>query len=140
MADVDVERLLSAWLRSRDEVTDLVDDRVYTELPERKEWPLVRLTLIGGSPPSEHPLWLDAPVIQFDCYGGPKVMARLIASTIRELLDRELAGTHDEGVVTGVRFGELSYVPDTSLNPPQPRYTFDVVTFVHPEPYPLLAS
>ena len=41
---VDAERLVSAWLREQEEITDLVESRVYTELPRQSTFPLIRLT------------------------------------------------------------------------------------------------
>lgn len=130
---VDVERLLSGFLRGRTEVTDIVSDRVYTELPSRATFPLVRLTLIGGRPVMSVPLWLDEAYIQIDAYGGPKVQARLLVDTIRSLLATEtFRRNHDLGVVTDCQFGELRYLPDDTFDPPKPRFVADVSIYAHP--------
>lgn len=133
---VDVERLTSAWLRARPTVAAEVDERVYTELPAEKTFPLVRLTLIDERAVHSRPLWLTSSLIQFDVYGGPKVQAREITDLIRGLLADEFTGDHSigdtAGVVTGVKFGTMSYLPDTDLNPTRPRYRFDVEIFTHP--------
>lgn len=130
---VDAERLLSAYLRNQASVTALVSDRVYTDLPSRATFPLVRLTLIGGQPVYSYPLFLDEAAIQIDCYGGPKVQARLLVDTVRQLLaSPEFVGVHDLGVVTSVRFGSLHYLPDDAFEPPKPRYIAEASIFSRP--------
>lgn len=130
---VDVERLVSGYLRSKTEITDLVADRVYTEIPSRATFPLVRLSLIGGAPRFSHPLYLDEAVIQLDAYGGPKVQARQIVDAARTVLaDQWFRTRHELGVVSDVRFGELSYIPDDTFDPPKPRYVAEVSFVVHP--------
>ena len=129
----DVERLVSAALRSSPAVTALVDQRVYTELPKRAEWPLVRLTRIGGGPTAT-PAVLDAARLQFDAYGGSKAQARELAATIIGVIDAELVGEHDggESTVTATRPGTLRYTPDPTFDPPKPRYIVDVQVYVRP--------
>ena len=135
MTTVDVERLMSSFLRGETDITDLVGDRVYTELPATKTWPLVRLTLIDESAVFDRPLYLTSSVIQIDAYGGAKVTAREIADTIRSLLAHSFNGTHDFlGVVTGVSFTSMAYDPDESFQPARPRYRFDVTVWAHPLP------
>jgi hypothetical protein len=130
---VDVERLLSSWLRARDDIIALVDDRVVTEVPNRAIFPFVKLTLITGSPVYSRPLFLDESYIQIDAYGGPKVQARLIIDTIRQALADEFTGSHPGvGVVTSVRFGDLSYIPDVGYEPPKPRYLCLTSIYTHP--------
>lgn len=130
---VDAERLLSAYLRGQASVTALVGDRVYTDLPSRATFPLVRLTLTGGQPVYSYPLFLDEAAIQIDCYGGPKVQARLLADTVRSLMaSSDFTGVHDLGVVTSVRFGSLHYLPDDAFEPPKPRYIAEASIFSRP--------
>lgn len=133
---VDVERLLSAFLRSRDEITDLVEQRVYTDLPRQAVFPLLRLTLIGGAPVFSRPLYLDESYVQLDCYGGPKVMARQIADVARELMVGPFIGAHSfdsvSGVISDVRFGAMHYAPDDVFDPPKPRYIVDTHVYSHP--------
>lgn len=135
----DVEQLVSGFLRDQPEVADLVADRVYTEIPTLKantaewRWPLMRVTRFGGRP-AFTPLHLDAAEMQFDCFGGPKRTAWVIAETCRYLLDRRLPGGHDEGVVTGVDIGRLSWAPDGTFTPAKPRYLFTATVYVRPHP------
>lgn len=132
---VDVERLMSAWLREQSEVTASCAQRVYTELPHTKTFPLVRLTLIDEQDVlGNAPMWLSSSLIQIDAYGGPKVTARQIADAIRTLLATTFRGGHDLGVITGTTFGSLRYDPDETFTPAQPRYRFDVNVYAHPLP------
>lgn len=129
---VDCERLVSGWLRARPEISAIVDDRVVTEMPNRAVFPLLRLTLIGGAPVFSTPLYLDQAVLQFDAYGGPKVVARSLIDAVRAALATDLSGTQPAGVVTGVRFHELLYQPDVEYDPPKPRYVSSASIYTHP--------
>lgn len=130
---VDTERLLSSWLRARDDITAIVGDRVYTEVPNRAVFPFLRITQIAGQPVFSRPLWLDEAYIQFDAYGGPKVQARLLIDTVRQALADDLVGTHpDVGVVTSVRFGDLTYLPDDGYEPQKPRFIAMASIYSHP--------
>lgn len=129
---VDVERLLSAWLRERTDITDVVGDRVYTEIPNRATFPFLRLSLIGGTPVTTRPLYLDESYIQLDAYGGPKALARQLMDITRDAIDTELTGVHPEGVVTGVTFSSMRYLPDDGYDPPRPRYVGSVFIYSHP--------
>jgi len=130
----DGEALVSGYLRARSEVTDLCGQRVYTELPKDKTFPLVRLVRVGGSPPLDRPLRFDVARIQVDVWGGPKKTARDLAETIRQVLselpDEDVVGT----VVSAVTYGPFAYLPDDDFAPAKPRYTFDVELSVHPKP------
>jgi Protein of unknown function (DUF3168) len=129
---VDAERLLSRWLRERPDVQALVDDRVYTVIPNRVVFPFLKITQIAGSPVWSKPLWLDEAYLQLDAYGGPKVLARQLVDTTRQAIADELTGVHVEGSVTGVNFGPLSYVPDDAYEPPQPRFIAMASIYTHP--------
>ena len=135
---VDAERLVSAYLRADATITGLVADRVYTDLPSRATFPLIRVTLIGGAPIYSRPLFLDEAHLQLDAYGGPKVQARLIVDTVRSLLAADaFNGVHAGGaVVTGVTFGQLAYVPDDLYDPPKPRYVAEASVFTRPQEAP----
>jgi hypothetical protein len=136
----DAERLVSAYLRSRAEVSGLVDDRVWTELPgvraDQTEWrfPCVRLVRVGGSPLLERPLHWDRARLQLDAWGGPKALARQIAETCRAVLAEAHLATHDGAVVAGVGFGPFAYLPDEDFTPFRPRYTFDATVTLRPGP------
>lgn len=131
---VDVERLLSAWLRDQPEVAAIVDDRVYTVVPNRTVFPFLRLTQIAGAPVFSRPLYLDEAYLQIDAYGGPKALARQLVDVTRQLMtDRFVGGHPGVGVVTSVRWGDLSYIPDDAYVPgPQPRFLAMASIFTHP--------
>jgi hypothetical protein len=138
MSLVDVEALVSQYLRSQSEVTAYVGQRVYTSLPESKTFPLVRIVRIGGAPKMSRPLVVDSAHLQIDVFGGSKATALDAIDAIRE----ELAKVVDEdpvqplGVVCGVRFGPLAYLPDESFTPAKPRYLLDVTVTVRSVPLP----
>ena len=130
---VDVERLLSSWLRARDDITALVEDRVHTVMPNRAVFPFIKITQVAGTPVFSRPLYLDEAYIQIDAYGGPKVLARQIIDTTRAAMAEEFLGTHPGvGVVTSVRFGDLSYLPDDIYEPAQPRFIANASVYSHP--------
>lgn len=129
---VDAERLLSGWLREQPAVTDIVGSRIYTTFPRGAEFPMLRLTQIGGAPVYSTPLFLDEAVIQLDCYGGPKLVARSLMDAARLTMSTGLRGKHDMGVVTDVRWHFARYLPDDTLDPPQPRWITEVSVFTRP--------
>ena len=128
---VDAERLTSTWLRSRTSITSIVADRVYTATPENPTFPLMRINQYGGSPVFSKPLYLDRAAMQFDCYGGAKVLARQLADAVRSEL-AAMVGSHSLGVVTSVEFGEMRYLPDDSYSPAKPRWIVEAVVYSHP--------
>ena len=136
----DVEQIVSLYLRSVTEVTDLVGQRVYTQLPNSPTFPLVKLTRFGGAPVFNRPLHLDRALLQFDAYGGNKRESQQLAEMVRAALaDPDFVGLRELdgdpiGVVTGVDFGDLRWLPDSSYTPAKPRYVFDIAVFTHPAP------
>lgn len=138
MSLVDVEQMVSVYLRAQSEVNAYVGQRVYTALPKDKTFPLVRLTRIGGVPPLSRPLHMDRAHLQIDVFGGSKATALDTMDAVR----MELSKMVDEdpvqptGVVCGVKFGPLAYLPDETFEPAKPRYTQDVTVTVRPVPLP----
>lgn len=127
----DVERLLVDYLLAQSEVTTICADRVYTELPESKVFPLVRLHQYGSLPVSGHPRWVETATVQIEAYGGPKRTAFVLAETVAQVLERAV-GTHDEGVVSGVSFSGFADVPDETFTPVKPRRLFLAFITTHP--------
>jgi hypothetical protein len=134
----DVERLVVDFLRDQPELAVLVDDRVYTAIPALKQgeadwrWPLVRVVRFAGRPVRPRPRWLDAPVVQFEAFGGRKAEAWSIAETVGALLSARLVGVHAQGTVTDVEAGSPGYQPDDTYTPAKPRYLFTSTIHTHP--------
>lgn len=130
----DAEQIVSTYLRSRSEVTDLVADRVYTEMPRKasdRVFPLVRVVRAGGGPVGS-PIFIDRVLVSCDVWGGTKYQAREIAATLALVLD-EIAGySAHGGYSTGSSPGVLRYIPDESFEPPKPRYLLDTVVYFRP--------
>lgn len=136
--EVDVEQIVSAYLRGRTELTDLVDQRIYTELPKAVTFPLV---VIHRPPVGENlttPLHLVHSILDIHAYGGPKKVAFRIGATVRALLASvDFLGAHQidsspAGVITDVECGPFGWLPDPDFTPAKPRYltTFDI--YAHP--------
>jgi hypothetical protein len=122
-----VEALVSAYLRSRPEMTALVDDRIVTvNGPESGlVYPRVRVSLVDDVPVGAHPVILSRAIVQVDCWGGTKAQAHTIAQTARGCLDlRAFLGAHELGQVTNVVHGTIRDAPDTTLDPVRPRFLF----------------
>lgn len=128
----DAEALLSSFLRAQGDIEALVGERVYTAVPKDPTFPLLLVHRVSGSPVGSRPLHLDAPLLQLDAYGGTKKAAQTLIETARSVIARSLEGVHAEGVVTGVSFGPMSWLPDGDYSPAKPRYVVDVTAFVHP--------
>lgn len=129
---VDIERLLVWWCRSVDEIDDIYQGRIYTEIPNTPpSEPMLRIVRIGGAPTSRLAR-LDNPLVQLDSWGGPKATARLGIATVLAHMAASLVGSHDEGVVTAVETGTLTWLPDDFYSPPRPRYSADVSLWTHP--------
>ena len=129
---VDAEQLLSEWLAARPEIAAIVEDRVCTVVPNRAVFPFLKVSQIAGTPVYSQPLYLDEAYIQIDAYGGPKTLARQLIDVTREALSLDLVGQHAVGVVTSVRFGDLSYIPDDAYMPAHPRFIAMASIFTHP--------
>lgn len=129
--------IVSRFLRDQPEVTALVDERVYTILPNSKTYPLVRVTRAGGAPGTEFAYWLDAPLLQVDVWADTTAAAFDVTETCRAVLVQRLTGVHTftgvSGVVTSVAAGGITegFDPD---NPQKARDRFDVVVHAHPIP------
>lgn len=127
-----VEALVSAFLRSRSEMTALIAQRVYTALPADVVYPAVRVTQLDDIPVTTRPLHLVSALVQVEAWGGSKSEAWNAAATARALLDELVEGVHTQGVVTGTRVGSLRDEPDITFTPAKPRWLFTCELFCHP--------
>lgn len=134
---VDVEQLISTFLRQQTEVTDLVSTRIFTDLPHQRVYPLVLITRIGGGFLINHPQWLDEASIQLDVLGGTHKQAEAINATILAVMSQRMIGLHDSiGCCTGVSIESILYNPDIEFTDgvghARPRYTTTVNVLAHP--------
>lgn len=128
----DIEQLVSEFLRAQAEVTALVGQRVYTAVPNEPTFPLLLLKRIAGSPVLSRPRVIDAPVVQLDAYGGTKKQAHTLIQTACAVVAERIEGVHATGVVAGVVFGPLSWLPDPSYVPAKARFVADITFTVRP--------
>lgn len=131
----DIEKIVIQWALNTAELDALFANRIYGAVPANPTFPLARITRIGGLPTSRL-LWLDNALLQVDVWGGPKSTTRLCAETLRAHAAAELAGQHDDGMLTAVAVGGMTWLPDTSYDPAKPRYTFDLSVTFHPTASP----
>lgn len=130
----DAEYVCVNYLRNKPSVTDLVDDRISTELARDLDFPCITLTRIGSLPVEA--IWLDEVQIQVSSWAETKREAFVVASTARAaLLDMGYGyRDDDEGAyVTGVLdLSGLLWMPDDSQTKPIPRYLFGISVYLHP--------
>lgn len=131
---VDVEQLVAVFLRAQTTVTDLAADRVYTDMPHKREWPLVLVIRTGGRRLYKN--WLEAVDVEISAYGGTHKAAYNLASACITSMASALVGSHTEGVVTKVSAEAVAYDPDPESADQQghsrPRYTVSAVVTAHP--------
>lgn len=127
-----MEALVSAFLRDQPELTDLVDDRIYTAIPKDATYPLVRVVQLLDTPAGA-PLYSVAFDMQIEAFGGSKAEAWRIASTARALIDARLLGEYSGfGVVNGSTPGALLDLPDEDFTPAKPRWLFSSTIYGRP--------
>ena len=128
----DVEATAVAYLRAHSAVAAIVGTRVSTELPSTPTFPLLTVRLVTGTEVIR--THLDEQTVQVDAWGADKAGASLLARTARAaLLDVPGDASLSRGVVTGARtVRALAWMPDDTVSPPRPRYSFDIGWTVHP--------
>ena len=134
---VDAEAMLARFLREQPDVASLVDDRVYTDLPHKRTYPMVVLQRTGGGPLfNKPPNWLVENEMTFDFYGGTHKMAQTVMSTCLAAMADRLPGTQPEGVVTAVRGQVVTYQPEEEATDEsghaRPRFQVRVNVLTHP--------
>ncbi len=127
-----MEALVSAFLRDQPELTELVDERIYTAIPKDATYPLVRVVQLLDTPAGA-PLYSVAFEMQVEAFGGSKADAWRIASTARALIDVRLLGDYPGfGVVNGSTPGALLDLPDEDFTPAKPRWLFSSTIYGRP--------
>ncbi|GAB3952552.1 hypothetical protein GCM10029976_090950 [Kribbella albertanoniae] len=132
-AEVDVEGLISKYLRAVPAIVAATAGRVYTDLPNDRAYPLVLVQRSGGPPVSG--FGLANAALTVTVYGIRHVDAQqLTASVLAALLD--LPGAYDEGYVTNVVPNSTAYSPDSdspdSAGHARPRYVSEITVTCHP--------
>lgn len=139
---VDLEAIVSQFLRIQPEVTTIVAQRVYTDLPnaDRRVYPLVLVTRAGSVFRDRN--WVESVALRLDCYGDNHGQARTLASTALSVLGARLVRRYPtgaitaSGAVTGVDLGSMSYEPDPDTadeaGHARPRYVAQTNVYTHP--------
>lgn len=129
------QKLISDYLRGHAAIAAL-GSRVVSKVPESTGTAWIQVTQIAADDEAEPIDHLIGFHMQLDCYAGADgglPEADLLARTVRAAL-HDMAGTHAEGVVSGVRILGHSRVPDTDFKPARERLVLDVQMFAHPVP------
>jgi hypothetical protein len=123
-----IERLVMDWLRSFQELDDLVDGRIWLVLQPAKGFPQVVITRVTGDADA----YLDRPWLQIDVYGGEsgsRPTVHEVMQVVRAAMaNDQIIGTHELGTVTKAQELRMGYTPDSLATgePARPRYTLDV--------------
>jgi hypothetical protein len=140
---------MSEWLRDQSELTDLIDQRIYTELPPSKTFPLARIAHITDPPITGPAHWAVDATFQLDVWGGPKAITWTIAETARALITQRFSGhawdlTAGRVVAGRVRAGGIRRTTDAVTTAgtdadnsaetasARPRARFDFAVVLHP--------
>lgn len=131
---IDIEALISTFLRGQSTVTTIAADRVYTDMPHKRTWPCVLVTRVGGDMLYKN--HLEAIEVDIAAYGGTHKTAFNLAQACLLSMATALVGAHSEGVVTKVRAGSVAYEPDADSadesGHARPRYTVHATVTAHP--------
>lgn len=135
MPSPDVEVIVGNHLRSDSAVREIADTRVSGRHPRNLDQPWIKVTQVGDELVRPHPIYLIATTVQLDCYGSNSEIdsheeASTLARTAREALAALPEAQIDGAVCSAVRFGPLSRVPDTSLQPARERFTIDATIYL----------
>lgn len=140
---VDVGRLVIAYLLTITEVTAIVSNRIGNVL-YAGSGPAVQVNDITGD--ELVPRHLDAAHLQVDAWGGNRAQSLDLARTVRAALLEMPAATVTAlhtvpvpswatGVATDVAtLTRPRWLPDDSVNPPRPRFSGDYQVIAHPLP------
>jgi hypothetical protein len=129
----DGERLVSNYLREHTDVSAIAT-RVVGKPPPSFEDPWVQVTLLdAANQANSQPEHLINYLIQCDCYAGEdggQPEAKLLAFTVRAALDA-MPGTHDDVVVSSVRFTGMARVPDPDHSPTRERVILTAIVWAY---------
>ena len=130
---IDIEALVATFLRGQSAVTDVVVDRVYTDIPHKPNYPLVLVNRTGGG--AIYKNYLEAADVDVHAFGGTHKLAYSLANQcIVSMAD--MVGSHADGVVTKVKVSAVVYDPEPDSTDPQgharPRFTVNATVTAHP--------
>lgn len=133
---VDVEALVTGFLRGQQEVSALTAERIYAQLPNERTYPLIVLTRTGGGPRYKHPMYLDQAEITVAFLAKRQKDAWSLMSTACSALALRLVGAHSQGKVTDFIVTSIAYDPYVDAADPQglglPRYLVTTTVTTHP--------
>ena len=131
---VDVEAILVTFLRAQADITAVVSDRVYTDLPHKRDYPMVHVTRTGGGYTYKN--HLEEAEMSIDVFGGTHKVAYNLANLCLSTMAKGLVGSHPEGAITKVKTSAVAYDPEPDSADPQgharPRYSVSAVVTAHP--------
>lgn len=133
-----VEAFTSQFLRDQPEVGDALTaaggdaDGVFTAIPKRPTYPLVRVTAITENKLSTRPLWIFRATVQIEAFGGTKAQAHEIGRTCEGVMAARMIGVQDDAVVVGVDHGAFIDLPDETFEPAKPRWILTSTITAHP--------
>lgn len=136
------EKVVTGYLNSHGDVQALGALASGT-VPSNTQSPWIKVTLIDASNEAlsrvEH---LITFAFQFDCFAGKDAMedfkgqeeASLLARTVREALFVMPDQSHEEVVVTQVRFTNMARIPEGDFEQARERYVLDADVLMHAKP------
>ncbi|MET4780810.1 hypothetical protein [Glaciihabitans sp. UYNi722] len=127
----DDELALLQYLRGIPEVTTLIPAaRLTTELPPTPVYPVVLISLAGGT--ALVPRAIGEPAFQVDVVGGTKAQCKKLTLTIAAAILAIANDVVPEAVlVSATEEVGPSWLPDTVPVPPIPRYTARYRVLLH---------
>lgn len=138
----DIELAVVNWLRAYAPLTNATNGSpvglaatIGTALPASPTWPFIVVTRLGG--PIRYPGWVANPRIQIDAWAdGPGGQSKARAAA-----DTAVAAIFDmPGIRTGIVISDAGvdagpqWLPDATLSPARPRYSFTAILASHPLP------
>lgn len=137
----DAEILARTWALSKTSITDIVDQKVATRLPQDAEMPFLVVTRLGGTPLSGEAL-IDEALLQLDCYAGKyatnntkgqpdyATAYNLASAVVAEAFDQSPEILTSSGGVSGKLSGFTIQNGPQRIDEPElglARYTIDIV-------------
>lgn len=113
-------------------ITELVADRVTTDLPADPAWPRVRIT--GLNSYQVFPCRLDRVLMQFDCYALTSPEAQRLAQVVRAVIAASPAHVGTDAVFSGVTGVSIFELVDGSFTPPMPRWSVTAYVYLRSNP------